>query len=296
MESRLDPGFFAHIHARMGEIGEHRLAEMDRAGIERMVLSLTAPGAQSAIGADAAIELARRANDDLAAHIAFAPDRFLGFAHLPMQSPGAAIRELDRTIGDLGFRGALVNGHTQGRYLDAAEYRPFWARVQHLGYPIYIHPGDMLGTPAVFEGYPWMKGASWGWMNETGGHALRLVYGGVFEEFPGLTVILGHMGEALPFLLSRLDSRYAVRPGTQRLPLTPSEYIRRNIMVTTSGVNAHPPLVCSIDSMGADRVMFSVDYPFESSERSAEFLETAPIGESVKRAVAYENAARILKL
>lgn len=296
MQSRLDPAFFAHIQDRMGEIGERRLAEMDSANIEWMVLSLTAPGAQTAMGEADAIALARRANDDLSMHIGAAPNRFLGFAHLPMQSPQAAIAELDRAIGDLGFRGALINGHTQGRYLDAPEFRPFWARVQALGYPIYLHPGDMLGSVALYDGFPWMKGASWGWMHETGGHALRMVYGGLFEEFPELNVILGHMGEALPFLLSRFDSRYAVRPAAQRLPQKPSDYIRRNIMVTTSGVNAHPPLVCAIDAMGVDRVMFSVDYPFESSEQSAATLDSAPITEAAKIAVSYDNAARLMKI
>jgi len=290
-----DQAFFAHCESRLPEMGEIRLAEMDRGGIEVSVLSLTVPGAQSDIPTAEANALARRANDFLARHVALHPSRFAGFAHLPMQTAEGAIAELDRCIGEFGFKGALINGRTGNLYLDNPIYEPFWRRVEQLGVPIYLHPGDLLGIPAVMEGTP-MTGAIWGWMVETGAHALRLVFSGVFERHPGLTVILGHMGEALPFMLWRFDSRYGIRAAHLRLPRKPSDYIRSNIMITTAGVCAHAPLICSIDAMGADRVLFSVDYPYESTDLATEFIETAPISNEVREQVCYSNAAKLFGL
>lgn len=181
---------------------------------------------------------------------------------------------------ELGLCGALVNDHTLGHYLDEPQYAPFWEALQDLGAPLYIHPNPVPADAwTVLRGYPGLDHATWGWAQRTGGHALRLIFGGVFDRFPGAGIILGHMGEFLPAQLSRIDARYRdLDPERQpRLRKLPSEYFGSNITITTSGVFSHPSLMDAIQMIGIDNVMFSIDYPFESSGRAAEFMRTAPL-------------------
>lgn len=229
------PEFLRRIDAAMPDFSALRLAEMDRAGIDIAVLSLISPGVQAEPDHARAVSEARRANDRLAAEVARQPARYRGFAHLAMQEPEAAAGELERCVRELGFKGALINGHTNGVYLDDARYLPFWERVQALDVPIYLHPAHMPVRPPVLEDYPGLAASIWGWTAETGGHALRLVLSGLFDRYPNLKIVLGHMGETLPAVLWRLDSRFKVYRPKVPLQRLPSEYIRRNFYATTAG-------------------------------------------------------------
>ena len=278
----------------LGEFDHQRLDAMDAAGIELAVLSVTTPGVQVEPVARTAILRARAANDFLATVIQRHPQRYGGFAHLPLQDPEAAADELSRCVNDLGFSGAMINGHSNGHYLDEDMFQPFWERVQALDVPVYLHPADPFDMPHMYQGHPELLGATWSWTVEAGTHALRLIFGGVFERFPGLHVVLGHMGETLPYLLWRLDSRHrAQHPTGSRLP---SELIRRHIKVTTTGVCAHPSLLCAVQALGEDNVMFSVDYPYENCQVAAAFIETAPLSTEQRMKICYGNASRLLKL
>ena len=292
----LPPALYREVHARLSDFGEGRLAAMEAAGIARAVLSIAGPGVQAERDAAVALRAAREANDALAAEVAKRPDRYSAFAHLPMQEGKAAAEELERCVTQLGFKGALINGQTAGRYLDDDRYEPFWERAAALGAPVYIHPND---PPAPYGGWADAKilsRATWGWTVETATHALRLVFSGVFDRHPKAQLILGHMGETLPFLLWRLDSRIKLYKQERPLKEPPSHYIRRNISVTTSGQCAAEPLLCTLASLGQDRVMFAVDYPFEDSLVAGRFLDEVPVEEATRRAIASGNAARLLKL
>jgi 2,3-dihydroxybenzoate decarboxylase len=281
---------------RLPEIDALRLEAMDKAGIDIAVLSLFQPGIQGEPDTATAIRKAKTVNDTLAERIARHPARFRGFAALPMQDPREAADELERTVKQLGFKGALINGHTGGVYLDHARCLPFWERVATLDVPIYLHPANPTTIPVAFDGYPGLAGAMFGWAAETGAHALRLVLSGLFDRFPSLTIILGHMGEALPFYLWRIDSRFKISEPKVPLRQMPSAYIRQNIAITTAGVFSPEPLRCAIDAMGLDRVLFSIDYPLEDSDEGAGFIETAPLSEVERDAVCFQNAQRILQL
>jgi 2,3-dihydroxybenzoate decarboxylase len=288
---------FADIERRLSDFDQQRLEAMDKAGIALAVLSVTTPGVQGEGDATQAARLARSANDLLAREVQRRPTRYAGFAHLPMQDVASAADELERAIKDLGFKGALINGQTDGHYLDEERYLPFWERVQDLDVPIYLHPGDMADHPAMFAGRPELNAAVWAWTVETATHALRLVFGGTFARFPRLKVILGHMGETLPYLLWRFDSRWELEEGQKLVAGSrPSDIIRRNIAITTAGVCDPAPLVTALTGLGEDSVMFSVDYPYEDSQVAAEFIEAAPITEAVRAKVCYGNAERLLKL
>ncbi len=284
------------LKMQLGDFDEIRLAEMDKNGIDYVVLSQTGPAIQAESSIQLGISRAKENNDFLAGKIAKHPTRFCGFAALPMQDPKAAADELERAVLQLGFKGALVNGHTHGTYYDDPKFDAFWERLQALDVPFYLHPIDMPALPPSFAGHPELNGATWGWGVETGTHALRLLFGGVFDRFPNLKVIVGHMGEGLPFLRWRLDSRFAAYPHGIQLAHKPSEYFGRNLIITTSGVCSHAALTGAIGEMGAQAVLFSVDYPYESSDTAAEFIETAPLDEATRALVCHGNAARILKL
>jgi 2,3-dihydroxybenzoate decarboxylase len=210
---------------------------MDKAGIDLSVLSVTTPGVQGVLDTKTAIRLAQDSNDLLARQVQKRPQRYGGFAALPLQDAGAAATELQRAVKEFGFEGALINGQTNGRYLDADMYLPFWERVQDLDVPVYLHPGELADHPAMFAGRPELDGPVFAWTASTAAHALRLVFGGTFKRFPKLKVILGHMGETLPYLLWRLDSRWQLQIG-QELPQAerPSTIFKRNFVITTSGV------------------------------------------------------------
>ncbi|HVY58427.1 MAG TPA: amidohydrolase family protein [Xanthobacteraceae bacterium] len=288
------PEKYADVLARLRDFGERRLEAMDRAGIARSVLSLSGPGVQIEPDTTTATRKAREANDFLAREIQKHPDRYSGFAHLALQDPRSAADELERCVRDLGFCGAMINGHTTGRYLDDRSFDPFWERAEALGALIYLHPADPVAPIPALEGHKGLRRATWEWTFETGTHALRLVFGGTFDRFPRARLALGHLGETLPYMLWRFDSRaklYGVK-----LAKPPSDYIRQNILVTISGMFSAEPLICAISALGRDRVMFSADYPFESSDEAAQFIDTAPLPDDVRRDVCFSNAEKVLDL
>jgi 2,3-dihydroxybenzoate decarboxylase len=270
---------------------------MDAHGIDVQVLSLTVPGIQADTDPAAARDNARLANDHLAEVVARHPTRFAGFAALPTQDPEAAAVELERAVTQLGFRGALVNDHTHGRYLDDPAYEDLWSAFEELGVPLYLHPGSVPADDwHVIDGRPELYGASWSWQAETGGHALRLLYSGVFDRHPGATVILGHLGEFLPFQASRLDSRYRTLRVDAPLAHAPSHYLRTNFLSTTSGVLAPEAVEALVLVAGEDAVMFAVDYPYEDTAAAVASIEKSGLSDAVKQKVAHRNARRVLGL
>jgi predicted TIM-barrel fold metal-dependent hydrolase len=285
---------------KLDDLGTGRLADMDAAGIDVQVLSHTQPGVED-LDAKAAIPLARGANDALAEAIAAHPDRFSGFATLATPDPKAAADELERTVTGLGFKGALINGRTHERFLDDQFFWPIFERAQDLAVPIYLHPA--LPPPSVREAYygglvpavnHWLSVAAWGWHVETGLHALRLIAAGVFDRFPRLQIVIGHMGEAVPFMLERTNM--TLTRDITKLQRTVSEYFLDNFYITTSGFFSHPPLLCLLQVVGPDRVIFSVDYPYSTNEEGRTFLDTAPISAADREKIAHGNAERLLKL
>jgi 2,3-dihydroxybenzoate decarboxylase len=284
------------LSEQLSDFDDSRLAIMDKAGIETVILSQTAPGVQGEADVASAILRARLSNDFLAEQVRRHPRRYAGFASLPMQDPKAAVEELRRAVGDLGMKGAMVNGHTHGVYYDDRAYDPVWHALQELGVPLYLHPIQSRDLGDVFRGHPELMGAIWGWGVETGTHALRLLFSGVFDRFPGLKVILGHMGEGLPFMRWRFDSRFAVYSHGIKLAMRPSEYFGRNILITTSGVCSAPTLLAAIAEMGREAVLFSVDYPYESTSVAADFIENTPMDAETRGLVCHGNARRIFGL
>ena len=294
--NNIDAGSRAALARKLGDFDDIRLAEMDSGGIDMVILSQSGPAVQAETDTALAISRARENNDFLAAQVARHPNRYAGFAMLAMQDPQAAARELERTVKEYGFKGSLVNGHTNGRYLDDPAYDPFWETMQALDVPMYLHPANAWADPYCIQGHPELAGATWGWGVETGTHALRLLFGGVFDRFPDLKVIVGHMGEGLPFLRWRFDSRFAVYPHGVKLARAPSAYFGSNLLITTSGVCSPHALVGAIGEMGAEAVLFSVDYPYESTEAAARFIEEAPLDDRTRQLVCHGNAERIFKL
>ncbi len=283
--------------AALLDVGDRRIAAMDENSIDFQVLSIAGPSVQVERDASLALTRCRMANDFLAREIQKRPRRYGGFAHLPMQSPSAAAGELERCVRDLGFQGAMINGQTNGEYLDLDKYSVFWERVQALEAPIYLHPGNPVDHPAMFGDHPELWGPVCSWAFETGAHALRLVFSGVFERYSGVTVVLGHMGETLPLNLWRFDSRWPIsHRGSMSLAQPPSFYIRRNIAITTSEVCSDISLRCALDAMDSDKVMFSADYPFEKLQVASRFMEQARISESERSKVASENARRLMRI
>jgi 2,3-dihydroxybenzoate decarboxylase len=284
------------LAARLTDFHGQRIEEMDRAGVDYAILSQTGPSVQGEADASLAIKLARNSNDFLAEQISRNPNRFGGFATLPMHTPQAASAELSRAVSELGFKGALVNGHTLGQYYDDRMYDSFWVTLQELDVPLYLHPTNAYVDPRVLDGHPELAGATWGWAVETGGHALRLLFSGLFDRFPALKIILGHMGEGLPFMRWRFDSRFEMYSHGVSLERAPSAYFGTNILITTSGVCSAPALMGAIGEMGHESVMFSVDYPYESTALAADFIEAAPLEESVRESICYKNAERLFRL
>jgi 2,3-dihydroxybenzoate decarboxylase len=281
---------------RMMDFGEQRLAAMDGAGVARAILSVSGPGVQAEPDTARATRLAAGANDALASEIQKRPDRYGGFAHLAMQDPAGAARELERCVRDLKFQGAMINHHTLGVYLDDPRNDVFWEALQGLDVPLYLHPADSFRMPHVLEGVPELHKPVWEWTTETSTHALRLIVTGVFDRFPRAQVILGHMGETLPYMLWRLDSRYEFTATNRRIRRKPSDYLRGNISVTTSGQFDDVPLKAALAALGETRVMFSIDYPYEDPDTAARFIESAAIDEATRARVAAGNARALMKL
>ncbi|ROR46370.1 amidohydrolase family protein [Kitasatospora cineracea] len=291
------PEVTAEWFKRLPDVTEYRLADMDANGVTMQVLSLTPPGVQMQPDAAVAVRDAQVANDALARIVDAHPTRFGGLAALPLQDPQAAVREARRAVHDLKMAGFLVNGHTNGHYLDEPQFRPVWAALEELGAALYLHPTPApAGDWGLLKDRPELVGPFYSWAAETGGHALRVVLGGVFDDFPGARLIVGHMGEFLPFHTSRLDVQ--VRNINTRVPLKrkPSEYFGRNIAVTTSGVMDDTVLRAAIEVVGIDNVLFAIDYPFEKSEQAVGFLRHAPLTRDQREKIAHRNAERLLKL
>jgi len=287
--SEVPPERAEYFFRNLTDFGELRLQGMDRAGIARSILAIAGPGVQAERDAATATRKARESNDYLAREIEKRPDRYSGFAHLAVQAD-----ELERCIRDFKFCGAMINGHTHGQYLDAPELYPFWERADALGAVIYLHPADPVAQPSVLTGYKVLMRPMWGWGFETGSHALRLIVSGHFDRFPRSRLMLGHLGETLPFLLWRLDSRAAFHGLKLKRP--PSDYIKQNIAVATSGMCSAEPLNCSIAALGKDRVMFAADHPFESVHEAAEFMDHVVLAEPLREDIAFNNAAKYFNL
>jgi 2,3-dihydroxybenzoate decarboxylase len=243
------------------------------------------------------------ANDYLAEHVRKRPDRFQGLAALAMQDPDDAARELERCVKEFGFRGALVNGFSQigdaTGYYDMPQYRPFWAVVERLGVPFYLHPRNPLPRDAkIYEGHPWLLGPVWAFGHETAVHALRLMGSGLFDAHPNVQIILGHMGENLPFALWRVDNANAWIENRHNYPAKRRmrDYFRENFYVTTSGNFHTPALYNAMLEMGADRVMFSTDWPFENIDHAARWFDACPISENDRIKIGRTNARRLFKL
>src|SRR6516162_3331303 len=282
------------LYGALTDFGEQRLQMMDKTGIARAVLAIAGPGVQAERDITIAVRRARESNNFLAKQVQKRPDRYSGFAHLAMQDAKAAADELERCVRDLKFCGAMINGHTNGAYLDHPSLHPFWERAEALGTTIYIHPTDPLSPSPALAGVDGLRRATWEWGFETGSHALRLVFSGLFDRFPRAKVALGHLGETLPYLLWRFDSR-AKLYGVQ-LSKKPSDYLKENFVVTTSGMSSAEPLNCALAALGNDRVMFAADYPFERAEEAGEFLDETPLAEPVREDIAFKNALREFKL
>lgn len=281
------------------------LRDMDAHGIELMVMSLNAPAVQAIPDAARAVAVARKANDSLAALVARHPQRFAGFAALPMQDPEAAAAELTRCVKDLGFVGALVNGFTQGPdadtaiYYDQPQYRPFWRTIEALDVPFYLHPRNPLPAHAPqYQGHTWMLGPNWAFAAETAIHALRLIGSGLFDTHPGLKIILGHLGEGIPALLWRIDNRNGWMKLPHRYPAQQpvADYFRRNFYITTAGNFHSPALENVLAEVGVDHVLFSVDWPFEDIGQGATWLDGAPLTDAQRARIGRDNAISLLKL
>lgn len=292
------PDAWCEASHRLADLTEERLPAMDAAGVDVAVLSLNSPGIQAEPDPAAAVAAAATVNEFLAGVIARHPDRFAGFAALPLQDPAAAVKELERAVTELGLRGALVNAHTQGRYLDDPSVRCVWEYAEGLDVPLYLHPASGFDRPHLLSGHPELKGPMWSWGVDTATHALRLVFGGVFDDFPGAKLLLGHMGEGLPYTLWRLDSRWGFHHhhGIELARGRPSEYLRHNLYITTSGVCSAPPLLCALLALGADHILFGTDYPFEDMAVATAFLAGAPISEPDRAKISHQNAAALLRL
>lgn len=291
----------------LSDVTEQRLRAMDDGEIELAVLSVTSPGLQALSDAARATDVARAWNNALGEVIDSCPERFRGFATLPMARPDAAAAELRRAVRELGFVGGLVNGYDDAegglpRYYDDPAYLPFWREVAELDVPIYLHPRSVpAGRVTTYAGYPELNGPAWGFHVETAEHVLRLMLGGVFDAVPRLQLIIGHLGEILPFLAWRIDhmleaNRPTTTPGTRRYERSVTEYLQRNVLITTSGFFSSAGLQHALSVMGADRVMYSVDYPYESTTVARTWFDALDVQPSVAEAIGFRNARRVLKL
>ncbi len=292
------------MRQKLLDITEQRLPRMDRHGIELAVLSLTAQGVQAEPDPRRATARAREANDFLAERIiARHPTRFAGFAAIAMQEPEAAAAELERAVRSLHFKGAMLNGYSNlgsrdtGEYYDLPKFFPFWERAQSLSVPVYLHPRDPLPSQQlIYEGHPALLGPAWAWGVETATHALRLIMSGLFDRFPGVTVILGHMGETLPFAMSRVQQRVAAFPEAARLVKPLTAYLRDHFYITTSGNFRTQALLNAMLEVGSERLLFSVDYPYEDMGEAAAWFDACAIAEPDRLKIGRFNAARLLRL
>ena len=280
------------------DLGEGRIAAMDAAGIDLQVLSLTFPGVEQ-LEAPEAVAFARETNDHLAEAVRRHPDRFAGFAALPSAAPEAAAEELERTIGEYGFKGTLINGHSRGRYLDDSFFWPILKRAEALGVPIYLHPTPPP-QPVIEASYTGnfvaglLETAAWGWHVETATHVLRLILGGAFDRYPNLQLVVGHMGEGLPFFMPRLEVALPVEVTKLDRPV--GSYLRANLHYTFGGFNWVQAFLDLVLQVGVERIMFSADHPYASMAQARAFLDKLPASPADKERIAHSNAERLLQL
>ena len=301
-EARYPGPYWSALSGKLLDVFGARLTEMDANGIEIAVLSLNSNAIQGIFDVAKAVEIARKANDALAEIVAKRPDRFAALGALPMQDPSAASAELKRCVRDLKFKGVLVNGFSQVGaadtpvYYDLPQYRPFWAELERLGVPFYLHPRDPLPSRRqAYEGHPYLVGSPWGFAEETAIHALRLMGSGLFDDHPKLKIVIGHLGERIPYDLWRLDHRLNKVPGRPSKRKM-SDYFRENFYVTTSGNFCTQSLVHAILTLGADRLLFAVDYPFEDHTQGAAWFDSVDIAEIDRRKIGRDNAIALFDL
>ena len=296
-----DRGWMGQVGARLPDFGGDRIAGMDASGIRVSMLSHTVPGVQGIADAATAASAARDINDRLAAEIARRPDRYAGFASIAVQDPAAAAIELDRAVTRLGLKGAMINGYTNTRdpqrveYLDEPKFLPFWEAAAALDVPIYLHPRPALDQ-RIYQGHSELIGATWGFAPEAATHALRLVYSGLFDRFPALTVVLGHLGETLPYFSWRIQHCFEYNPSDKRVERRLQDYLCDNFYVSTSGFASDQALIGAMLTIGADRILFACDYPYEMMEPTARWIERAAISEGDRRKIASGNARRLFKI
>jgi 5-carboxyvanillate decarboxylase len=282
------------------DLGAGRIAAMDADGIDMQLLLLSAPGVQ-VFDAPTAVRLAADANDYAAQACRAYPGRFAALAALAPQDPASAARELERGMTKLGLKGALINSHTHNDYLDLPKFTPIFEAAQALDAPIYIHPREPAAGMREIMAGPVVSGPAWAYGVEVGTHVLKLIGAGLFDRFPGLKIVVGHMGESLPFWLPRIDNRYVAMRGVmfgsaRPIRRMPSDYIRENVWVTTSGMNYWPQLRMTLNVLGADRVLYATDYPFEAQGEAVQLVEAMPLDAAGKKALFEDNATRVFKL
>jgi predicted TIM-barrel fold metal-dependent hydrolase len=288
------------IMHQLQDVGDGRIAEMDAAGIDMQVLSLNAPGVEQA-DVEEQIAIARESNDFLADAVKKNPKRFAAFASLPVAAPEQAADELDRRVKQQGFKGTLINGHTRGRYLDDKFFSPILERAEALNVPIYLHPTipPKPVVDALYGGFsPTVSAvfaaAGWGWHIETGVHLIRMILGGVFDRYPKLQVVVGHLGEAVPFMLPRLNRN--LPPEMTKLARPLAAYLRENVYYTFGGFNFSSTFLDLFLEVGADRIMFSVDHPYGSMAEARTFLDHLPVSTADRERIAHGNAERLINL
>jgi len=286
---------------RLQDLGERRIGDMDASGIDKQVISMTGPGVQI-FDAATAVSLATSYNDQLAEAIRAHPDRLAGLAAIAPQDPPAAAKELERAVNTLGLKGAIINSHTQGEYLDDEKFWAIFEAAEALSVPVYLHPQDP--PPKMVE--PFLEcgldGAIFGFAVETGLHLLRIIISGVFDRFPGLNIVVGHLGEAIPYWLFRVDFFHRGIVQTKRyanfkpLKKKPSDYMKENVYVTTSGMAWEPVIMYARSVLGADRVLYAMDYPYQYVPEEVEVTDSLPISDEEKKALYQTNAERVFGL
>jgi len=303
-------GFFPdriweELRGRLFDLHDQRLRLMDQHGMEMMILSLNAPAVQAIPDVKRANDIARKANDYLAEQVRKRPDRFQALAALPMQDPDLAAKELQRCVKDLGMVGALVNGFSQIgdantiAYLDEQQYWPFWGTVESLDVPFYLHPRNPLPAHSrIYDGARWLMGPVWAFGQETAVHSLRLMGSGLFDKYPRLQIVIGHMGEGLPFSMWRVDNCNAWVPDRNKYPAKRriADYFQANFHITTSGNFHTPALLNTMMVVGADRILFSTDWPFENIDHAAIWFDAATISEEDRIKIGRTNAQKLFKL
>ena len=288
---------FDKVLPKFWDLDAARLADMDKEGIERSILSCFNFGSvQLDPDTARAMEMARRMNDILAERIKKRPDRFSGFAALPLQNAEVSVAEFRRCVTELGFHGAMVNGQTHGHYLDEQKYWPLWQAAAELDVPIYLHPWSSPPDQLkAYDGYPDILGPTWNWTGETATHALRIICSGVFDAYPKAAMILGHMGELLPFSMERFDQGWQFYAGHKaKHPIT--FYMRNNLLITTSGNVSPVSLTGAVMSLGADRILFATDYPFDLGPAFRQSLESGILSAADLEKVHSGNAKRVFRL